>query len=264
MIYPTERSLFVFGNTYLQVEYMKKRLGYKNEEIKTDRANQRNENVLSGALDLPDGSNSWRLPSTIAVIGFIVFLSVILLMHFVNPEVTFWNHYVSEYVHGEHGWILNIAITGNLIGSIAFIIAIYRAYPPPYRSMTSIFLYGIVTAAILTNYFPIDPSGETVTLSGQIHNLGGFFGGLAGLAFFCIHTIRLRSFGVLLGFYRILLILTVSGIVLFIVVMLAAIYADGIIGVIQRIYALVLMSWLIIAANGMRTDALIPKQSEQL
>ena len=264
MIYPTERSLFVFGNPYLQVEYMTKRLGFTTEEMKTDRPNQRNENVLSGALDRPDDSNSWRLPSTIAMIGFIVFLSVIFLMHFVNPEINFWDHFVSDYVHGEHGWILNIAITGNLIGSIAFIIALYRAYPPPYRSMTSIFLYGIVTAAILTNFFPIDPSGETVTLSGQIHNLGGFFGGLAGLAFFFIHSIRLRSFGVLVGFYRILLILAISGVIMFIIVLLAGIYADGIIGIIQRIYALLLMSWLIIAANGMRTDALIPKQSEYL
>ena len=241
---------------------MIKRLGYTTEEMKKDRSNQRNENVLSGALDRPDDPNSWRLPSTIAMIGFLVFLSVIFLMHFVTPEVTFWDHYVSDYVHGEHGWILNIGITGNLIGSIAFIIAVYRAYPPPYRSKTSIFLYGIVTASILTNFFPVDPSGETVTLSGQIHNLGGFFGGLAGLAFFFIHSIRLRSFGVLLGLYRILLILTISGIIMFIVVLLAATYADGIIGIIQRIYALVLMSWLIIAANGIRTDALIPNQSE--
>ncbi|UCE37466.1 MAG: DUF998 domain-containing protein [Thermoplasmata archaeon] len=206
-----------------------------------------------------DKKNSWRVPSTIALIGFTVFLSIIFLMHFIHPELSFSSHYVSEYANEEYGWILNIAIIGNLIGSIAFIIAVYRAYPPPYRSMISIIIYGIATFAILTNFFPMDPPGESVTLSGQIHNMGGFIGGLAGLVFFIIHSIRLHSFGVLQGFYRILLILAIFGFIMFVVVLIAAIYADGIIGIVQRIYVLVLMSWLIIAANGIRTEALVLK-----
>jgi hypothetical protein len=199
-----------------------------------------------------------RLSAIIAMTGFTIFLSVLLLMHFVHPEFDFSSHFMSEWVNGEHGWILNIAIIGNLIGSIALIIAVYRAYPPPYRSRTSIVFYGIATLAILTNFFPIDPSGESVTVSGYIHNLGGFFGGLAGIVFFLIHSIRLHSFGVLRGFYRILLFLAASGPVLFITVMLVAAYMDPIVGIIQRIYVLVLMSWLLISANGIRTKALIP------
>lgn len=206
--------------------------------------------------------NSWRFPSTVAIIGFIVSLCTIFLMHIVHPELSFSSHYISEYVHEEHGWILNFVIIGNLIGSIALIIAVYYAYPPPYRSMTSIVIYGIATVAILTNFFPIDPPGESVTLSGQIHNLGGFIGGLAGLVFFLIHSIRLRSFGLLRGFYQILLFLTIFGFILFVVVMIAAIYAEGIIGILQRIYVLVLMSWLIITANGIRTEALVPQKSD--
>ena len=206
--------------------------------------------------------NSWRFPSTVAIIGFTISLCTIFLMHIVHPELSFSGHYISEYVHEEHGWILNFVIIGNLIGSIALIIAVYYAYPPPYRSWISIAIYGIATCAILTNFFPIDPPGESVTLSEQIHNLGGFFGGIAGLAFSLIHTIRLRSFGLLQGFYQTLIILAISGIILFIVLMIATIYLAGIIGILQRIYVLILMSWLIIAANGIRTEALVPKKSE--
>jgi hypothetical protein len=199
---------------------------------------------------------------TIAMTGFIGFLAILVLMHFIHPEVTFASHYMSEYVNAEHGWILNFAIFGNLIGAVALIIAIYRAYPPPYRSRTSIALFGFATLTILSNFFPIDPSGEFVTVSGYIHNLGGFFGGLAGIVFFLIHSIRLHSFGVLRGFYRILLYLAISGPILFIIEAIVATFMDQIVGITQRAYVLVLMSWLIIAANGIRTEALIPKKSQ--
>lgn len=201
-----------------------------------------------------------RRSSIIAMTGFIASLAVLFLMHFIHPEFTFSSHYMSEYVNGEHGWILNFAFIGNLIGSIALIIAVYRAYPPPYRSRTSIVFFGFAALTILSNFFPIDPSGEFVTVSGYIHNLGGFFGGFAGLVFFLIHSIRLHSFGVLRGFYRILLFLAISGPIMFIAVMIVTTYMDPIVGIVQRIYVLVLMSWLIIAANGIRTEALIPKK----
>ena len=203
-----------------------------------------------------------RYISITAMTGFIVFLLVLFLMHFIHPEFPFSDHFVSEYVHGEYGWLLNFAIIGNLIGSIAFLIAIYRAYPPPYRSIASLIFYGIAALAILTNFFPIDPSGRSITVHGHIHNLGGFFGGLAGVMFFLIHSLRLRSFGLLRGFYRVLPYLAILGPILFIAVMIIAVFMDPIVGIIQRIYAAVLMSWLIIAANGIRTGVLIPPKSQ--
>ena len=181
-------------------------------------------------------------------------------MHFIHPEFTFSDHFMSEYANGEYGWILNFAIIGNLIGSIAFIFAIYKAYRPPYRSNISLVFYGIATFAILTNFFPIDPTGKSITVSGYIHNLGGFFGGIAGIVFFLIHSIRLHSFGVLRDSYRVLLYLAILSPILFIAVMIAAAYMDPIVGIIQRIYVPVLMFWLIIAANGIRTRALIPRK----
>ena len=199
-----------------------------------------------------------RYLSIIAMIGFIVFVIVLLLMHFIHPEFSFSDHFVSEYAHREHGWLLNFAIIGNLIGSIAFLIAVYRAYPPPYRSTVSLIFYGIAALSILTNFFPIDPLGRSITVSGYIHNLGGFIGGLAGVVFFVIHSLRLRSFGLLRGFYRVLLYLAILGPILFIAVMIIAALMDPIVGIIQRIYAAVLMSWLIVAANGIRTGYLVP------
>ena len=198
----------------------------------------------------------------IAMAGFITFLCVLLLMHFIHPEYTFSDHLISEYVHGEYGWVLYIAIIGNLIGSIALIGSVYKAYPPPNRSHISLVFYGIATLAILTNFFPIDPTGKSITLSGYIHNLGGFFGSIAGILFILVHTKRLNLIETLVGSYGILKYLAILAPILFVAVMIIAAYMDPIVGIIQRIYVSVLMFWLIIAMNGIRTRKLIPRRSQ--
>ncbi len=201
-----------------------------------------------------------RRLSSVAIVGFSLFLFVLFLMHFVHPEIAFATRFMSEYALGEHGWLLNIAFSANLVGSVAFLVAVYRAYPPPHRSNAAVTCYGIATLAILTNFFPTDPYGKAVSLSGHIHNLGGLFGGLAALVFFLIQSVRLHSLGLLRGRYRALLLLAVSGPILFVAVLIAAARMSDLVGIVQRVYVLVLMLWLILVANGIRTGALLLKQ----
>ena len=70
---------------------------------------------------------------------------------------------------------------------------------------------------------------------------------------------RLRSFGLLKGFYKILIFLAILSPILFIIVLIISAYTEGIVGIVQRIYIPVLMFWLIITANGIRTGILIPQ-----
>ena len=63
--------------------------------------------------------------SVIAIIGFIVFLSITFIMHFIQPDYDASKKYISEFIHCEYGWLLNIAIAGNLIGCGAFTIAFF-------------------------------------------------------------------------------------------------------------------------------------------
>lgn len=177
-------------------------------------------------------------------------------MHFVQPETDFRTRYLSEYVLGAKGRLLNLAFAGNLLGSLAFLLAVYRAYPPPHRSIAALACYGIATLAIVTNFFPTDPHGQAVGLSGHVHNLGGFVGGLAALVFFAIHTVRLHSLGLLRGLYRALPVLAVAGPLLFVAVLVAAARAGDVVGLVQRAYVGVVMLWLILAALGIRTGAL--------
>ncbi|MCG8458788.1 MAG: DUF998 domain-containing protein [Holophagales bacterium] len=204
-----------------------------------------------------------RRLSFVAIAGFSLFLFVLFLMHFVHPEIGFTNRFLSEYALGEHGWLLNVAFTGNLLGSVAFLAAIYQAYPPPHRSIAALACYGVATLAILTNFFPTDPNGVAVSFSGHIHNLGGFLGGLAALVFFVIHSQRLHSFGLLQGRYRALVWLAILAPILFIVVLVAAARESEMIGIIQRVYVLAVMLWLILAADGIGSGALLVKGSRR-
>ena len=99
--------------------------------------------------------------SIIAISGFFLFGLILILMHFIHPEINPINRFMSEFILGQHGWIMNIAYTGNFIGCISLIIAIYHSYSPPLRSWAALISLGIAAICILNNYFPVDIYGKT-------------------------------------------------------------------------------------------------------
>jgi hypothetical protein len=166
---------------------------------------------------------------------------------------------MSEYALGEFGWLLNFAFVGNLIGSFALIITIYISYSPPFRSWISLISLGIATITILTNFFPTDIHGKAATLSGFIHNLGSLVGSLAGLLFMIAFSIRLKKIGLLKGQYRILVLLAVIAPIFFLTMLfMFEQFPGSSVGVVQRIYVLIMFVWFILTANGIRTGAIIP------
>ena len=82
-----------------------------------------------------DGSgNSYQYWASIALVGFAMFVVIMLLMHVLHPEFDPAPRFLSEYVLGGSGWLVNVAFLGNFVGSLALLIAPFRAYPPPFRS----------------------------------------------------------------------------------------------------------------------------------
>lgn len=198
--------------------------------------------------------------SIIAISGFFLFGFILFVMHFIHPEINLLNRFMSEFILGEHGWILNIAITSNLIGFISLIVAIYLAYPPPHRSWLALLSLGIAMVCILSNYFPVDIYGKANTISGHIHNLGGFVGSIAGLIFMFVFSLRLKEHGLLRGSYRILIFLVFCASVLFLGLVFFFEQMSEFIGVVQRFYAAAIIAWFIIIANGIRTGSITPEK----
>jgi len=202
---------------------------------------------------------STRQLSSIAITGFSVFLIVIIFLHFIHPENDFSKQFMSEFTFGDYGWLLNIAIIGNLIGSIAFTFGVYHSYQPPHRSWICIICLGIATISILTNFFPTDPHGNAITVTGYIHNFGAFIGTIAILVVMFVFSISLKQFGLLQGYYRILIILAILAPIFFILLFFVLDQMPGLVGLVQRIYALIILTWLITTSYGIRSGAITPK-----
>ena len=113
--------------------------------------------------------------------------------------------------------------------------------------------------SILTNFFPTDLHGTAVTVSGYIHNFGAFIGSIAGLIFMFVLSIRLKASGLLQGGYRLLFLLAIVAPILFLAML---VIFEGmpvfVVGIFQRIYVGIMLLWLIITSNGIRSGAITP------
>ena len=185
-----------------------------------------------------------------------MFIVIILAMHIIHPEFDPSKRFMSEYVLGDYGWLLNIAFLGNLIGSIALTIAVYLAYPPPLRSWICIICLGVAAISVLTNFFPTDLHGKAITVSGHIHNFGAFVGTLAILVVMLVLSIRLNVLGLLQGFYRMLLLLAILAPIVFLTMLIIVDRIPSLVGIAQRIYAMSILTWMIVVSYGIRSGAI--------
>ena len=203
----------------------------------------------------PDNFRS--MMSIVAIVGFSTFLVTTFILHFLQPDYETSKRYVSEFILGQYGWLLNLAIIGNLIGCTAFT-AVFYIFHKTKRSRICLICLCVATLAVLTNFFPTDIHGEAVTLSGHIHNLGAFIGTLAIFPVMFIFPYQLKKTGFLNGVYAMLAILAPLAPVFFIILLVAGAKAPGFIGIGQRIYALIIMIWLILAALRLKSLDLNP------
>ena len=189
--------------------------------------------------------------SVIAISGFIVFLVVTFALHFVQPDYDASKKYVSEFILGEYGWLLNIAIVGNLIGCGAFTLAFYFFHKSQ-KSLICLVCLCVATLSVITNFFPTDIHGNAVTISGHIHNIGAFIGTLAIFPVMIIFPYQLKKVGMLKGIYVLLILLMLLAPVSFLLLLIIANSAPSFIGISQRIFAFIIMLWLILAAYRLK------------
>ena len=207
---------------------------------------------------------SIRRLSSIPISGFFTFIVIIILLHFFNPDFDPLKQFMSEYITGNYGWLLNAAFIGNFIGCLFLTIIVYHAYPPPYRSWTGIICLSIVTITILSNFFPADLHGEEITKAAQnhlpvlIHLIGGLIGTLVMLVGMFAISIRLKAFGLLKGFYRVLLLVAIFAPIFFLVHVFVFDKMLELVGLGQRIFVIILFTWPIVTLYGIRSGSITP------
>lgn len=201
--------------------------------------------------------NFW---TSLGVAGLVFFIFIVILFHFIGPELNPMHHFISEYATSEYGWLLNIALIGNFISLSSLGIILYLVYQPPLRCWTCIIGIGItaLTTTIFANIFPADLYGQAITTSGHIHNYSALLGTLSMFVSMIVFSRRLKLYGLLRDKYYILLILAILAPITFIVLLLINVVIKEWVGIVQRIFSMIMITWTMVAFYGIRSGSITP------
>ncbi|MGW6932909.1 DUF998 domain-containing protein [Lentzea sp. NPDC054927] len=115
--------------------------------------------------------------AAIGGMGVLVFVTLVAVLHVVDPARDPVSITVSEYVLGPHGWLLSVAALAFGLGTLAITVAVAAALPSPRprAGLTSLTIAGL--AMVMVGAFPTDPIDPTdprfLTTAGAIHAAAG-------------------------------------------------------------------------------------------
>lgn len=206
------------------------------------------------AHDNADASRVARL-GLLSASSFAVFLAVVVVLHFVQPELRPVRRFISEYAVGRMGWLLNTGFAFFAFGLSALATAFGWRLDPRARTRVGGILLGVSALGILASgLFNADLQGADRTAYGIAHDLAGFVAFFSLIPGAIVISRRLARANRLRGRYLRLRLLAWLLVPLF----LAMMFVFGPIGVIgagQRIFLGGVFVWLLLAAQGLRTGS---------
>lgn len=198
-----------------------------------------------------------KMAAGISIIGFSLFIIIMLAFHFIQPELNPLTRFGSEYVVGRLGWIMNIAFFCFAGGLLSLAFAFNRGLNPQNRSMTGLILFVLAAIGILgAGLFNTHLQGEQPTTAGIIHALSSFLAFLTIIPAMFIFSRQLRLADLLKGKYKALRYLPWV-ITLFFLSMIFVFGELNLIGLGQRLFLFALFYWLFLASRGFQTGAFV-------
>ena len=121
-----------------------------------------------------------RIAAKISFGAAVIFLILLVALHFIEPQIDPSWHMISEYEIGNYGWVMQLAFLCLALSSVSLIVAI-RSQVATVGGLIGLGLLMLsaagVTLAALCVTDPMDtPRGE-MTLHGNLHGLGFILGG---------------------------------------------------------------------------------------
>jgi hypothetical protein len=195
--------------------------------------------------------------ATIAIAAITYFAVIIVILHFLRPDLNPISRTTSEYAVGSYGFLMTSAFFSMSLASWALIIGLYQCISQPARSQMGLGLLGLWGVGVLiAMLFPIDPEGNPQTIAGTIHRING------PLIFLCVTvgTILLsRRFKQDENWrliYRPALRLSLVMLAAFLLTFLSFAAQLGFTGLMQRIHLVALVTWMLLTATRLRSIAL--------
>ena len=190
-----------------------------------------------------------------AMVGFSLFVLILVSFHFVQPELDPLRRFGSEYAAGRVGWLMRVAFFSMSVGLAAMATAIGFTAGDSSRSRAAgVLLGGSSFGILLSGVFNADLQNASVTGTGIAHDLAGFAAFLTLISAMFVVLRSLRAKGVLSGQYSALKVLPWTSLVLF-VSLLFYFSATGLVGLGQRIFLVSIFAWLFVTMVGVRAGA---------
>lgn len=130
-----------------------------------------------------DLSARWspRSDGLLALAGAGVFAAIVVLLHFLEDEFVPSSRFISEYVLGDWGWLMNLAFFALGSAIVAMAHGLRRAVSPGRRvtaSVRMLYVAGITTVltAFLNSDTVADADAGRTSWHGALHDLLGFIG----------------------------------------------------------------------------------------
>lgn len=109
----------------------------------------------------------------ISVLAGLLFIVLLVLLHFIKPELDPSWRFISEYQLGEYGWMMFLAFLSLALSSLSLGVSLWSQVRNLGGRIGSIMLFITTLGMMMAAFFVTDPitSGEE-TFHGKIHQLG--------------------------------------------------------------------------------------------
>ncbi len=192
-----------------------------------------------------------RSYGVIGMVGIGVAILTLLALHFLDTDVSPVDDYMSFYALGDFGWLMAGGNIAAGVGTIAIAFGLRETLAPASKVTLawSLVLIGGLSFAVLTLLTTDPPGNAAQTMQGVVHNAAGYIQLLSFLvAAWLLRTVFARDEG-FRHFARserwFAILMTVS-------LLLVLVTFNGPIGLAQRLFAVVLFSWLLLLAQELR------------
>ena len=213
--------------------------------------------MTSSTLLTSQRTNQLKTIAIMAIASVVYFVVVILILHFLRPDLDPISQPTSQYAVGSYGFLMTSAFFSMSIASFTLVLGLYQGISQTARSKVGLVLLGLWgVGVIIAMLFPIDPEGSPPTMAGTIHQIDG------PLAFLCVtaSTILLsRRFNQdenLHLLYYPALLLSLVLLITFILTFISFATQLGFTGLTQRIHLATLVTWMVLTAARVRSTSL--------
>jgi hypothetical protein len=194
--------------------------------------------------------------ATIAIVGVAYFAGIIVVLHFLRPDLNPIGQPASQYALGPYGFLMSSAFFSMAVAAFALVIGLYQGTSQPARSRLGLVLLALWGVGVsLAMLFPMDPDGAPATLGGTIHNVTGPLAFLSVTAGTLILSQRFKKDENWRPIYRAALVLSIILLPAFLLTFLSFVTQAGFTGLAQRIFLAALVAWMALTAAHLRSIA---------